>query len=176
MKKNLSQISLILSVLFFVAVLVSFVFLYQKIEDTNKKTEENTIFWQQETNRRENIKNLNHDLEAIKEKSAELEKHFAKSSDVVPFLDTIEKLATKVGATAQIDSLNTGTLNDKFIVQLKVTGRFESLYKFLLLLENSPYELNFLATDFHKIVENTKNAKNSKWEAVFKMQLLSFIP
>jgi hypothetical protein len=45
-----------------------------------------------------------------------------------------------------------------------------------LLLENSPYELDFLSVDFHKSSGDTKNKKDARWEAVFKMQLLSFIP
>lgn len=176
MKKNPLKTPLILSILFFIALSVLSVFLYQKIDDINKKTEENTIVWQKETNRRENIINLNKSLEETRDKRTILENHFAKSSDVVPFLDSTEKLATKVGAVATVDSLNTGTSNDKFIIQLKASGRFESLYRFLLLLENSPYELDFLSVDFHKSSGDAKNPKDTKWEAVFKMQLLSFIP
>lgn len=176
MKKNLLKTPLILSIIFFIVFSLSALFLYQKIDNINKKTEENTITWQKEMNRRENIINLNRALEEIKDKKINLESHFAKSSDVVPFLDTTEKLATKVGATATVDSLNTGASNDKFIIQLKASGRFESLYGFLLLLENSPYELDFLSVDFHKSSGDAKNTKDPKWEAVFKMQLLSFIP
>lgn len=173
MKNNPLKIPLILSIIFFIAFSFFSVFLYQKINNINKETEEITIIWQKEMNRRENIINLNRTLEEVKDKRINLENHFAKSSDVVPFLDTTEKLATKVGATAMVDSLNTGASNDKFIVQLKATGKFESLYKFLLLLENSPYELAFLSVDFHK---SSGDIKNTKWEAVFKMQLLSFMP
>jgi hypothetical protein len=108
-----------------------------------------------------------------------LETHFAKNSDIVSFLDTIEKLAPTVEAKAQVNSVNTSADNSRLLVGLKASGNFEAIYKFLTLLENSSYELDFLSMDLHKIasLDNiNKSAADSKWEVVFEIQLLSFVP
>jgi len=74
-------------------------------------------------------------------------------------------LAPKAGTVAQIDLVNTLPNNAGLIVGMKVSGSFQAIYKFLTLLENSPYELDFLSMDMHKLtIEEvpSKNAKNSK--------------
>jgi hypothetical protein len=59
----------------------------------------------------------------------------------------------------------------------QTSGSFEAIYKFLNLLENSPYELDFLSMDMHKMAPDVvvKGAQNLKWEAVFKIKLLTFV-
>ena len=179
MKKDFSKILLLISATFFIFFYFAFVFLYKAISDNNQKAEQGTITWQAEARRRDEIKSTNQSLQKIADKRAMLETHFAESSDVVPFLDTLEKLALKVGAKAVVDSVDTPTDNTGLIVGLKASGSFEAIYKFLTLLENSPYELDFLSMDMHKLTMpdvSSKNVKDLKWEAVFKIQLLSFIP
>ena len=178
MKNNFPKIPLILSAIFFVFFGFAFVFLYTKINDNNQKAEQGTIAWQTEALQRDEIKSLNHSIQMIADDRALLETHFAKSSDIVPFLDTIEKLAPEVGAKAEVSSVNTPADNG-LTVGLKASGSFEAIYKFLTLLENSPYELDFLSMDMHKLTgpsASGENIQNPGWEAVFKIQLLSFIP
>ncbi|KKS24035.1 MAG: hypothetical protein UU82_C0013G0003 [Candidatus Nomurabacteria bacterium GW2011_GWC2_41_8] len=118
-------------------------------------------------------------LQKIADSRILLETHFAKSSDVVPFLDTIEKLALEVGTKAEVNSVDILTDNTGLIVGLKASGSFEAIYKFLTLLENSPYELDFPSIDMHKLAVSgvsDENIQNLKWEATFRIQLLSFVP
>jgi hypothetical protein len=179
MENNFPKIPLILSAIFFIFFCSAFVFLYREINDNNQKAEQGTIVWQTEAHQRDEIKSLNRSIQMIAGDRALLETHFAKSSDIVPFLDTIEKLAPEAGAKAEVDSVNVPADNTGLTVGLKVSGSFGAIYKFLTLLENSPYELDFLLIDIHKLtVPNMpgKNIQDSKWEAVFKIQLLSFIP
>ena len=108
-----------------------------------------------------------------------LDSHFAQSSDVVPFLNTIEQLGIPTGTNVVVTSVMTGTNNSELVVDLKVTGTFEQVYEFLALLENSSYEINFNSMDLHKLsLQNaaTKNVGNGAWEANFEIQLLSFVP
>ena len=143
-------------------------------------------------NRRNEITSLDNSLQDNEKNSAILATHFAKSSDVVPFLDTLEKLAPLAGAKAEIDSVDNGVATPGLIVGLRVSGGFTNVYKFLQLLENSPYEINFISMDMHTTtvnmpVESTttpskgasvkpKAVKSQNWEAIFKIQLLSFTP
>jgi len=167
MKNNFQKIPLLTSLIFFIFFCFAFIFLYREINNNNQKAEQNFTTWQIETRRRDDIRTLDRSLKESADDRAQLETHFAKSSDVVPFLDTIEKLAPKAGAKAQVDSVSTMANNTGLLVGLKVTGSFEAVYKFLSLLENSPYELDFLLVDIHKA---------TSWEAIFKIQLLSFVP
>ena len=166
---------LILAIIFLLIFSSLFVFLYKKINTSNQETEQKTLVWETEMIRRENIKSLNRSLEEIKNSRLNLETHFAQSSDVVPFLDTLEKLDTKVGVLAEVGSVDTGKDSTALVVTLKATGRFESIYKFLMLLENFPYELDFLSMDLHKDIMSP-SVKDQKWEVLFKLQLLTFIP
>jgi hypothetical protein len=134
--------------------------------------------WQAEMSRRDSLRALDREAEMISNSKGLLETHFTKGSDVVPFLDNLEKLAPQAGASAQVDSVDATPDGTSLMVNLKISGSFEAIYKFLTLLENSPYELNFSLVDIHKLVTPESlpnNLKNSKWEAVFKMQLLSFV-
>ena len=178
MKIHFQKISLLFSAIFFVLTFFAFLFLYKEINNNNQKAESNMITWNTEASRREEIERLDHSLQEITDSNALLETHFAKSSDIVPFLNTIEKLAPKAGTTIEIDSVNIKGDNTGLLVGLKVMGRFESIYKFLTLLENSPYEIDFLLMDIHKLsagVVTDQKVKDLKWEGVFKIQLLSFV-
>ena len=137
------------------------------------------VTWQTEAHRRDEINLLNNSLEEVSNNRVLLETHFAKISDIVPLLNTLQALGPSVGATTEVDSVDAGTNNDHLIVELKTSGSFEQVYKFLTLLENSPYEVDFISMDLHKLTVasvTTKNTSNSNWEAIFKIQLLNYIP
>jgi hypothetical protein len=175
MKNNFQKILLVASLTLFVILGLASVFLYKKINDNNQKAGENTIAWMEGERRRADIMSLDRSLEEITDDKALLEAHFAKSSDVVPFLDTLEKLAPKAGVKTEVDSVSVKDKDTGLVVGLQASGSFTAIYKFIMLLENSPYELDFLSLDIHKLLSGSV-AKDSKWEAVFKIQLLSFIP
>ena len=176
MKYSLQKIPLLISIILFVFLCFGFWFLYRTIDDNNKKANEGTITLQADARRRDEITSLDRSLQEIKSDRALLDSHFAQSSDAVPFLDTIEQLGSKAGGVAEIDSVTPDVNNTGLIVELKASGNFESVYKFLTLLENSPYELDFLSMNMDTVAgAPDENAKSSAWEAVFKIRLLSFI-
>jgi len=152
-------------------------FYIEKTKDNNEKAELNAIASETEINQREEIASLNRSLQQNKKNEIALETHFIQSSDVVPFLDALERLAPLSGVKAKINSVDVATANSGLIVGLEASGNFQEIYKFLTLLENSPYEIDFLSMDVHALgmAENAKALKNPDWEAVFRIQLLSFI-
>ena len=136
------------------------------------------IEWQNETNRRNEIKSLERSIKAIDQEKILLESHFAQSSNIVPFLDTIEQLASRVKAKSEVVSVDILKDVNQFLVVIKTSGSFESIYKFVKLLENSPYELEIASLDIQKSSAQTVSDKKvaiPQWEAVFKIKLLSFI-
>jgi hypothetical protein len=180
MKNSFEKILLFVSATLLLLLCFALFSLYQKINDNDQKTQQDVINLQTETNQRNNLMSLNQVLKKSASDRTLLESHFINGSDIVPFLDIIEKLAQQAGALAQIDSVNTQTDNTGLVVELKALGKFEAIYKFLILLENSPYVLDFMSMDMHKLssppVVPGKNVESASWEVAFKIQLLSFIP
>jgi len=179
MQNKFPKIPLFLSAMFFLFSFFTLFYFFQEINNNNEESQLKEIEWQTEMLRRDEIKMLDRSIKIIEIERKELETHFAKSSDVVPFLDTIERLAPQVGAKAEVVSVDIGEDKVSLIVGMKASGTFEGIYKFLTLLENSPYELEFVSIDIQKRdVLNTsdQNQIGSRWNATFKIRLLSFIP
>jgi hypothetical protein len=166
MKKNLQKILPIISLMFFIICCFVFLFLNKEINLNNKVFEDNEIKWQQETERREGIKLLNNSIRKIENEKDLLDTHFAQSSNIVPFLDTVESLGTKVGAKTEVTSVDIPKESNSLNIEMKISGSFEKIYKFILLLENSPYKLEITSIDV---------SKQDVWEANLKIKLLSFM-
>lgn len=178
--KNFKKISLILSALFLIFSCFVFFFLYKKINGNRKTEELAETKWRTETIRRENIKSLERSITSISKEKNLLELHFIQSSDVVPFLDIIEHLAIESKVKSEIVSVDFSKDSLGLLVELKTAGNFESIYKFLTLLENSPYELEFISVNMQNSSIQTvfgfgKKVTVPRWEAILKIKLLSFI-
>jgi hypothetical protein len=181
-KKNF----IILAVITFLLFSIAFWFLHQQIEKKSVSYEKISTEWQAEDTRRNEIKTILRTADSIQMNNVIISSHFVSSSNLVPFLDTLDNLAPKVGAENEIVSVDISPDTKKLVVSSRVMGSFESIYKFLMLLENSPYEIKFLATDVHKVtgkqkgetvgVKSEKTGKVYSWEGSFKIELLSFIP
>jgi preprotein translocase subunit YajC len=180
-KKNLIALSVIVFLLFVIA----FWFLHKEIQQKNTKAEQVLSEWQKEDARRNEIKTILRSVDSIQMNNQIISTHFANSKNLVPFLDTIDSFAPKVGAEDEITSVDILPDTNKLVVSVRVMGSFEAVYKFLNLLENSPYEVKFLAADIHEAVSQQKNGlsgiKSEKtgkvyaWEGLFKLELLSFV-
>ncbi|MDE2399536.1 MAG: hypothetical protein KGL67_00780 [Patescibacteria group bacterium] len=190
MKNNFKIIQLLLSMILFLFASFALFLLYREINLNNQKATMSTTELENETSRRNEVKLLNDSIEVIKEDKSLLETHFAQSSDVVPFLDTIEALGPMVGVKAQTTSVDILKDNTGLVVKISASGDFKNIYKFLTLLENSPYELEITSMDLQKeastIVPVDPTApqdskpvialpQESKWQAVFGIKLLSFV-
>ena len=179
MKNNFPKTSFLISLLSFCVFLFIFVSFYRAINNNNKESELKELKWQKEALKRDEIRSLDNSIEIIKDERAQLETYFAKSSDIVPFLDTIERLATKVSAKAEVTSVDILKDHTGLMVGMKASGTFSGLYRFLTLLENSPYELEFASVEMHKESGASgatgKGVATLKWNAVLKIKLLSFV-
>ncbi len=178
MQNNFSKISLSLSIIFFIFSSFAFFYFFQVTNNNKKESQFAETQWQTEAFRRNEIKTLDRSVKVIEAERAQLETHFAQSSDIVPFLDAIEGLASKAGAKAEVTSVDILKDQAGLIVGMKASGTFSGLYKFLTLLENSPYELDFVSMDMRKETELSREDKSvpvPKWNVVFKIKLLSFI-
>jgi hypothetical protein len=178
MKNNFPKIPFFISLAFFIFSCGIFFYFLRGINNLNNKTQLAETTWNTENLRRNEIKTLDQSINDIQDQTTALTTHFAQSSDVVPFLNTIESLATEAGATAIISSVDVSTDNTSLMVALKATGTFPNIYKFITLLENSPYELQFEGMDLQNTTSvNTsgKTTTTSNWNATFNIKLISFI-
>ena len=177
-QNSFSKILFLFSIVFFCISIIIFLFFYQEIKNNDKESQIKELEWRTEAKERSEIRTLDNLVKIIKSERAQLETHFAQSSDIVPFLDTIEGLASRATTKAETTSVNILEDHTGLVVGMKVSGTFSSLYKFLTLLENSPYELELIAMDIHaRIVTDigSENEKDPKWDANFRIKLLSFV-
>lgn len=173
------KLPILLATIFFIASVVAFVLLYKEIDKNKKATEEIETKWQEEYLRRQEMKTLDKAVQSIQEEKQQLDMHFAKSSDIVPFLNTIEKLIKDAGTKGQVVSVDILKDNQGLSIGIKAEGKFENVYKLLMLLENSPYKLEMMFVDIAKIEGENVGEKSStapKWEGIFKLRLISFLP
>lgn len=177
--KKFKKTPLLVSAMFLLFSCAVFFVLFRGLNNNTETTLKSLTEWQNEAIRRNEIKSLDLLIKNIQEQKKLLESHFAESSNIVPFLDTIEQLASKVGAKSEVTSVDISKNKPELLVSFRASGSFESVYKFLRLLENSPYELEFSSVDMKNV--RTSEAPEEKrvaslWEATFKIKLLSFIP
>ncbi|MFA5792069.1 MAG: hypothetical protein WC884_03475 [Candidatus Paceibacterota bacterium] len=176
--KKFKKIPFLFSIIFLGFSCFVFIFLYKEINKNQVVSEKMQIEWQDESDRRDEIKSLERSIKTIKEDRILLESHFAQSSDVVKFLDTIEKLAFAVEIKPEVVSVDIVKDKSILLVVIRTFGSFESIYKFLKLLENSSYELEFSSFEMARTniqIDSNKKVINPEWSATFKIQLLSFI-
>ena len=153
-----------------------FIFLFMKIQKNNTSAEEAEIKWQTEANQRQEITSLDNLLKNISDEKTELESHFAQGSDIVPFLNNIEELGTEAKVVAQVSSVDTSQKNMGLVLSMKATGSFEAIYKFITLLENSPYTLEFISVNIEKDAGDVTSTSMNSWTAILKFKLLTFVP
>lgn len=145
-------------------------FLYSTINSKQEISEQKLIEWKMETARRDEIKSLESSMKKIEKEKVLLEAHFVESSNPVPFLDTLEKLARSVNAKNSVSSVDVAKDGKSLVVGMNASGSFESFYKFLTLLENSEYDMEFLSIDMQK-----DGTSPDEWSAIIKIKLLTFV-
>lgn len=178
MQNNFPKIPLFLSLAFFGISLSLFFYFYREINSNNKESQNQNLQWQSQALKRDEIKTLDYSMKIIEKEKTQLETYFTQSSDIVPFLNTIEGLARQMGAKAEVVSVDILKDNNGLMVGMKISGTFNGLYNFLTLLENSPYELEFVSMDIRRETEPDVSSKNiivPKWGGSLRIKLLSFI-
>ena len=169
--KNNFRARLIIATVFSLLAMASFVWLRGEINETEAISDAKINTWRTEEARRDDIRSLRSLIQNIEDERVEVESHFVPISNPVPFLDTLENLATKVGAKNSILAVELSKDGKTLSVNMNAVGSFASVYKFLKLLENSPYDLEITALTMSKSGE----AVGSDWSLVIKAKVLTFV-
>lgn len=163
------------AILFFIVSVVGFYILYRQIGVNQTKRDELVGQWMAEERKREQMKELDVNVNNLGIKKDLLNSHFAIGSDIAPFLDSLEKSASSLGVEAEVISVNENQDKTGLLVGLRTAGSFEEIYKFIMLLENFSYEIDFSLINIDKRTSEKKDGTATSWEALFRFQLLSFI-
>ena len=177
MDKKTNKINLLFSIIFFALSCGLFYFLYWGVNNNRKVFSEAEHAWKREEDRLEAIRTIDRSIKTVEMEKLEFESHFARKSDIVPFLDSLEGLARDVGAVAEVVSVDTGSSNSNLTLAIQASGSFDSIYKFLTLLENSYYELQIINFSMQRdSFSGISVNKYPKWKAVITIKLISYLP
>ena len=170
-KNNFKKIQLCIPLIIFILLALVFWFLYREINNNDMERRTYETQFTSEANRRNEIKALNRSVEAISQDKLLLETHFTKSSDIVRFLNEIENSASRAGTKAEVTNVDIPKEEEVLSIRFKVSGGFEEIYKFIGLLENSPYilDLNYVS------MQKSSDTNTAKWEADFRAKVLTFV-
>lgn len=174
MKKSSTKKYFIFSILFLLVSITLFFFMYQKVQDNEKISNEKEVEWYNYTTNQDKIDVLDNLLQETFVERGLLESHFAKSSDLVSFLDEIENLASSVGAQATISTVDPAKEEIDPAIGMRVVGPFDSIYRFMILLENHTYELEIISFSMQQVNNPSLGESALAWNANFKIKLLSF--
>jgi hypothetical protein len=172
-------ISLILAFVVLATVTFVFLFLFNNVQKKNKNFVELLKKTEELEQKNEKIKVLNESVQDVFDQKILLDKYFARKSDVVPFLDSMQSLATEAGTKGNFSFVDLSVDGLGLEVQMNVEGRFEGVYRFIKILENSPYVFEFTEMSLQRkdpmLTEDGSVVLNPVWILNLKMKLISFI-
>lgn len=136
-----ARLILVASFLLFIAFGVAYGYIYFTIQNISYKTqglaEEVSMLSAQEAT----VGVLKSSLASTKEKQTTIHSFFVDSTNIVPFLETIEGYGTNANVSVKFVNVAINPSPASLNVSLTAVGSFPALYHFLALLEAAPYEL-----------------------------------
>ena len=178
MQNRQKKFSFSLSIIVFIFLCIIFFFFYNEIKNNIQISKNIQNDLQKEIIKRAEVKSFNNSFKIIEADKILFETHFVQGSDIVSFLDTIEKMADSVGTKAEVSLIEISKDNTGLILEMKDSGDFSQVYKFITLLENSSYELEFNSVEMHSYTKEDgakNNIQKIEWEANLSIKLVSFI-
>jgi len=174
MKKITPKIIFYVAIIFFVLACLIFFWLYKDIKHKDQVARELEQNLETENDKIANMQSLVKLLENTQEERQAIDSHFINSLNIVPLFNFFENSAPLVGAVAEVMSVDVPKNNENsdLTMDINAKGSFESLYKFLMLIENSPYDLEVVFMDIKK---ESSNTAGQEWQADLKIRLISFI-
>lgn len=161
------------SIVFLAVVLAGTYFSYKKISVIRSETAVKEAEWQEEEGRRAEIKNLERSVKNLAKEKAELDSHFVSKDDPVDFLNSLETMASGVGATAEVSTVGDDSNNSGLVINLNATGSFDSIFRFLTLIENSFYMMEVQNLTLNSGSVDVKT-KLPVWTMSLQLRLITF--
>lgn len=155
-----------------VVVLTAFVFLFKHIHTINTKAIEVQKQTRLSVAEKREARSLLDFSNENQVRIQELDKHFVKGTEVVAILQYVEDLAPRVGASAKVSAVDVTKDGQSLFIDMNISGSFDSVYKFVNLLEQASYILDIINLDIQAVQKESGNT----WSGNIKVKVISFIP
>lgn len=166
--------NLILAVLFFLLSVLVFYLLVKEINNHKIKFSNLSVLLKESQDNRKEIFDLNKNITAVSESFETLNKFFLNQEDIGIFLDSLEEDALSTGAKIEIVNVSSVIEPKKLTVNFKMTGSFQAINDFIIVLENHDYEIEILSIKTQKEVFSLEAGSNSPfWRADVLINVIS---
>jgi hypothetical protein len=116
----------------------------------------------------ENSNSLKALMNEITDEKQKIDSAFLDKESIINFIENLESIAGKTGASIKIGNINIDNQEKKSLsFQFNLTGNFNQLFHYLILMEKLPYLINIERMDFKKLAPN-------EWGANFEILVNSF--
>ena len=116
-----------------------------------------------------NFKLLKNQMDENIGNKKKLDEIFLEKKDVVPFIEYLEKTGKDIGAAVDFSSVKIDDAGkEKPRLQFALKGKFENIFRFIVLLENVRYQIVFDGININK------SGENGGWEANVGVLLASY--
>lgn len=126
------------------------------------------------------VGDIKKDLANAKDRQDVLLEHFVDKENVVPFFTTIESYGKSSGVSVKFDTASSARDVNRFDIALSIKGPYTGVYKFLRLLEATPYEIVVntiqLQSGYVEVpVSKTKIVTQVEWTGTVSLSLMSVL-
>ncbi len=121
-----------------------------------------------------------HEAEAILKSRADdlkaIDYTFVSESSIINFIEKLEQIAKNSNVSLKVSAGNPVSLKDKIgpTFSLEASGDFQNIFRYLLLLENMPYEISFENASIVPKVPISKDLRVGA-EASYQIRIKSYI-
>lgn len=167
MKNKKFITTIVLVVLLNGAVLAGWLYLFSNLKKQNNFIKEERQKILVSDKKLENSNSLKTLMNEIIEEKQKIDSVFLDKESIINFIENLESIAGKTGASIKIGNINDNQEKKGLSLQFNLTGNFNQLFHYLILLEKLPYLINIERMDFKKLAPN-------EWGANFEILVNSF--
>jgi len=167
---------LIFSIIILLLATTSFFVLRKEIQSKDQRATEFKLEAENEFSKKENATTLVNFVEANEANIEEIDKFFVYQEDVVPFLQFVESLGVRTKSDVEVSSVEVAKDDSNLFVGIDIEGSFESVYKFIKLLENAPYKVEILDLNIRNLSTGAGEDSPPSWRGNIRVRIISFLP
>jgi len=169
MKNKKFIITIILIILLNGVVLAGWLYLFSSLKKENNFIKEKRQEILANDKKLENSNSLKILMNEIVDERQKIDSAFLDKESVVNFIEKLELIADRTDASIKIGKINIDNQERGGLsLQFDLTGNFNQLFHYLVLLENLPYLINIEKMDL-------KNLAPNRWAADLEISTDSFI-
>jgi Tfp pilus assembly protein PilO len=131
-----------------------FLFVFNMINNKNKHSVSVLTEIKSKNEQKDNIANLKKTVDETKEKEIVLSSYLVHSNNLDEFINFLEKEGDSISVPIEVLSVNApNDTKNRLKVELKGTGTFEHVVRFIELIQNAPYQIKINYAYINKVIE-----------------------